>query len=82
MNRATKAFSSEGRNAPFVAFSLVRRARIKMPESDAQYTCREYREEMVLLGLRRRLAQGDLSEEERRALRARLKELEAEMEMD
>ena len=53
-----------------------------MPESDAQYTCREYREEMVLLGLRRRLSQGDLSEEERRALRARLKELEAEMEMD
>jgi hypothetical protein len=82
MNRATKAFSSEGRNAPFVAFSLVRRARIGMPENDARYTCREYREEMVLLGLRRRLAQEDLSEEERRALRARLARLEAEMEMD
>ncbi len=53
-----------------------------MPEDDAQYTCREYREEMVLLGLRRRLAQEDLPEEERRVLRARLVELEAEMEMD
>ncbi|MCF8062345.1 MAG: hypothetical protein K9M82_07505 [Deltaproteobacteria bacterium] len=53
-----------------------------MSGNDAQYTCREYREEMLLLGLRRRLEQEDLSEEERRVLRARLSELEAEMEMD
>jgi hypothetical protein len=53
-----------------------------MPGSDARYTCREYREEMVLLGLRRRLEQEDLTEEERRDLRERLARLEAEMEMD
>jgi hypothetical protein len=53
-----------------------------MPEGDARYTCREYREEMVLLGLRRRLEQEDLSDEERRRLRDRLERLEAEMEMD
>lgn len=82
MNQATKAFSSEGGNDSFVAFSLGRGARTAMSGNDAQYTCREYREEMLLLGLRRRLEQEDLSEEERRVLRARLSELEAEMEMD
>lgn len=53
-----------------------------MQEGDARYTCREYREEMVLLGLRRRLEQKDLTEEERRRLRERLERLEADMEMD
>ncbi len=53
-----------------------------MTAEQAPYTCREYREEMVLLGLRRRLEQKDLPEEERRALRRRLQELEAEMAMD
>ncbi|MFO7783675.1 MAG: hypothetical protein ACQET7_05870 [Thermodesulfobacteriota bacterium] len=53
-----------------------------MAEMNGQYTCMEYRQEMVLLGLRRRLEQEDLTEEERRALKARLLELESEMDMD
>ena len=53
-----------------------------MPEGDVRYTCREYREEMVLLSLRRRLEQEELTEEERRMLRDRLTRLEAEMEID
>lgn len=65
-----------------MAFSVDPGAGVEMSENNAQYTCREYREEMVLLGLRRRLEQEDLSEEERRALRARLLELEAEMSLD
>ncbi len=53
-----------------------------MAQDDARYTCREYRQEMVLLGLRRSLERQDLSEEEKQALRTRLQELEAEMDMD
>ncbi len=53
-----------------------------MADINRQYTCMDYRQEMVLLGLRRRLEQEDLTEEERRALKARLLKLESEMEMD
>ena len=43
------------------------------------YTCTDYRTEMILLGLRRRLAAPDLSGTERDALRAEIRKLEAEM---
>ena|GEM_PF-1563119 len=46
------------------------------------YTCLEYRTEMRLLGLRRRLEQQDLAKEEREALIQEIRQLEAEMEMD
>ena len=46
------------------------------------YTCNEYREEMLLLGLKRRLHAEDVSEEERESLVARIKDLEASMGMD
>ncbi len=81
MNQATKAYSRKGK-VSFVAFSVDPGAGVEMSENNAQYTCREYREEMVLLGLRRRLEQEDLPEEEMQALRARLQELEAEMSLD
>ena len=45
------------------------------------YTCNEYREEMLLLGLQRRLNAEDISEEERQALKERIKDLEAAMGM-
>ena len=45
------------------------------------YTCSEYREEMQLLGLRRRLHAGDVSDEERERLKAKIKELESSMGM-
>jgi hypothetical protein len=39
-----------------------------------RYTCNDYREEMTLLGLKRRLCQPDLSEDQRKEI---LKEIEA-----
>lgn len=42
------------------------------------YTCNEYREEMILLALRRRLQQPGLTEEERTKLLAELARLEKE----
>jgi len=49
--------------------------------SDTRYTCNEYREEMVLLGLQRRLHADGISEEERESLKARIKDLESTMDM-
>ena len=46
------------------------------------YTCAEYREEMVLLGLQRRLHSDDVSEEERERLQKRIKDLESAMGME
>lgn len=42
------------------------------------YTCSEYREEMILLALRRRLQQPDLAEEERARLLREIARLEEE----
>jgi len=50
--------------------------------SAGKYTCSEYREEMILLGLKRRLADPDLPETEKQALLARISRLEQEMGMD
>lgn len=43
------------------------------------YTCTDYRTEMILLGLRRRLAAPDLGETEREALYREIRQLESEM---
>ena len=51
-------------------------------EKKSRYSCQDYREEMRLLGLKRRLAQKELSDEERRALIREIEELESTMEMD
>lgn len=45
------------------------------------YTCGDYREEMRLLGLKRRLEQGDLSEDERLRLAEEIRALEFSLEM-
>jgi len=45
------------------------------------YTCADYREEMILLGLRRRLEDPGLSEEEKPAIQARIQELEKSLDM-
>lgn len=50
--------------------------------SAGKYTCTEYREEMVLLGLKRRLADPALPEKERQVLKERISRLEQEMGMD
>lgn len=45
------------------------------------YTCAEYREEMLLLSLRRRLAEQDLTPAEREELSNQIRVLEAHMGM-
>jgi len=40
------------------------------------YTCNDYRQEMILLGLRQRLQQADLSEEEKAKLAEEIARLE------
>lgn len=49
--------------------------------SGRTYTCGDYRQEMILVGLRRRLTDPGLSEEEKKALRGQIRRLEEEMGM-
>lgn len=46
-----------------------------------KYTCAEYREEMMLLGLRRRLIDSSISEEEKQSIKREIQKLEAQMEI-
>jgi hypothetical protein len=46
------------------------------------YTCRQYREEMVLLGLRKRLSASELTEKERQTIEKEIRWLEAQMGME
>mgnify|MGYP000159183282 CR=1 FL=1 len=48
----------------------------------SNYTCNDYRAEMILLGLQRQIAQQDLTSEEKEALLRRIEEMEKEMGMD
>lgn len=45
------------------------------------YTCNEYRAEMILLALERKLAQNDLSDAERQSIREEIERLKDEMGM-
>jgi hypothetical protein len=47
-----------------------------------QYTCTDYRMEMMLLGLKRRLAESGLNEHEKKELQEQIRKLEAEMGMN
>ncbi len=51
------------------------------PESTT-YTCQDFRMEMIILGLRRRLHEPDVSPEERKEILDRLRTLETEAGMD
>jgi hypothetical protein len=46
------------------------------------YTCQEYREEMILLALQKKLTAPDLSPEEKQRLLEEIAEVEARMGMD
>ena len=46
------------------------------------YTCADYRIEMIVLSIRHRLQREDLSEEERNDIISQMKKLEAAMELD
>lgn len=45
------------------------------------YTCTDYRLEMILLGIRRRLHEADLPEDEKERLLKEIQKIEAEMQM-
>jgi len=47
-----------------------------------KYTCNEYRQEMRLIGLKKQLTVGNLSEYEKQQLKTEIKRLEKEMQMD
>lgn len=49
---------------------------------DSRYTCRQYREEMILLGLRKRLNVPELSDRERQTIEKEIRRLEAQMGME
>lgn len=48
----------------------------------SNYTCNDYRAEMILLGLQKQLARPDLTADERDELRRRIAQVEKEMGMD
>ena len=47
-----------------------------------KYTCTDYRQEMILLGLRRQLANPTLTQAERQRISRKIRELEAQMGLD
>jgi len=47
-----------------------------------QYTCTDYRAEMILLSLNRRLCNEPLSDEEKTAIKSEIKRIEQQMGMD
>ncbi len=52
------------------------------PKTGGQYTCNDYREEMILVGLQKRLASPDLTSEERKNLLEEIAEVEKQMGID
>jgi len=46
------------------------------------YTCNDYREEMRLLGLKKRLTEKNLSKNEKQAIEAEIAKLEKALQMD
>lgn len=52
-----------------------------MNPSGKRYTCNEYREEMILLGLVRKLEDPALSEAERNQIQEQIRDLERRMGM-
>jgi hypothetical protein len=53
-----------------------------MKSSDRKTTCNEYRAEMILLGLQKKLNQKNLTKEEHREIKKEIKNLESAMGMD
>ena len=51
-------------------------------EEKHSYTCRNYRQEMMLLALKMRLAGNEISEKEKQHILSEIREIEIAMEMD
>ena len=47
-----------------------------------KYTCTDYRTEMILVSLRQRLKQEDLSETEKKEIISQIEKVEADMELN
>lgn len=50
-------------------------------DKNLNYTCNDYRQEMILLGLKMRLNSKELSKEERKLIKAEIKRLEKELKL-
>jgi len=50
--------------------------------NNLKYTCKDYREEMMLLSLRRQINESDLTPEERTEIHRRIEDLESRMAMN
>jgi hypothetical protein len=55
---------------------------MKTENKTSPYTCREYREEMILLSLQKKLSAPDLTREEKAQLLTEIAAVEARMGMD
>lgn len=53
-----------------------------MGNTGGRYTCKEYREEMTLLNLRRQLYRADLSDEEKERINETIDRLTKDMDME
>lgn len=54
----------------------------KPAQKNSNYTCTDYRAEMILLGLQKQLAASDLSPDEKDELNKKIAAVEREMGMD
>ena len=52
-----------------------------MPQKN-KYTCSDYREEMRLIGLKKRLSEEALSQREKQVIEAEISELEKTLQLD
>ena len=50
-------------------------------KNDQRPNCNDYRQEMMLLGLRRRLAEEDLSDSEKQAIEAEIEKLKESLQL-
>ena len=53
-----------------------------MSSFNNKYTCNEYRGEMILLGLQKKLTSPDLTEEEKEKLNKEIKKITKQMDME
>lgn len=54
---------------------------IGLMSDNANYTCNDYRQEMILLALQRKLAGADLSESEKTRIQEEIRRIEEQMGM-
>jgi hypothetical protein len=65
----------------FDAFHSALKALPHMPQKD-KYTCSDYREEMRLIGLKKRLSEEALSQREKQVIEAEIADLEKILDLD